>query len=162
MMSISFLKIFLPNNFSDSIQNPDVNFFLDNIASLYTEYFLPSDVRIGFVKFESPDTFSELHLNIKSFRKSFGDLKERYETLDLKFSIAYFSETWADENKFENDSLVQLPSYVLHHVRKNRRGEGTNIFVHKSLFFKKRQDLGINSEAMVSNSIKIFKKILKI
>ena len=161
-MSISFLKIFLPNNFSDSIQNPDVNFFLDNIASFDTEYFLPSEVKIGFVKFESPDTFSELHLNIKSFRKNFGDLKELYETLDLKFSIAYFSETWADENKFENDSLVQLPGYVLHHIRKTRRGEGTNIFVHKSLFFKKRQDLGINSEAMVSISIKIFKKMLKI
>ena len=43
------------NNFSDSNQDPDVNFFLDNIPSLNIEYFLPSDVEIGFSKFESPD-----------------------------------------------------------------------------------------------------------
>ena len=36
------------NNFSDSNQDPDVNFFLDNIPLFNTEYFSPSDVIIGF------------------------------------------------------------------------------------------------------------------
>ena len=48
------------NNFSDSNQDPDVNFFLDNIPSINTEYFSPSGVKIGFSKFESLDTFSVL------------------------------------------------------------------------------------------------------
>ena len=53
------------NNFSEGNQDLDVNFFLDNILFLNTEYFSPSDVKIGFSKFESFDTFSILHLNIR-------------------------------------------------------------------------------------------------
>ena len=135
------------------------NFFLDNIASLNTEYFSPSEVKIGFSKFESPDTFSALHLNIRSLRKNFEDFKELYQTLDLKFSILCFSETWADDNKLENDSLMQLPGYnVLHQTRKNRRGRGISIFAHESLTFKRQLDLGINSEAVESLSIEILNK----
>ena len=54
------------SNFSDSNQDLGVYFFLDNIPSLNTEYVLPSDVTI---ESESPDTFSVLHLNIRSLRK---------------------------------------------------------------------------------------------
>ena len=52
-----------------------------------------------------------LHLNIRSLRKNFEDFKELYKTLNLKLSIVYFSETWADDNKLENDSLIKLPGY---------------------------------------------------
>ena len=97
--------------FSDGNQDPDVNFFLNDITSLNTEYFPPSDVKIGFSKFESSDTFSVLHLNVRSLRKNFEDFKELYQTLNLKLSIAYFSETWADDNKLENESLIKLPGY---------------------------------------------------
>ena len=51
------------NNFSDGKQDPNVNFFLDNIPSLSREYFSPSDVNKCFSKFESSDTFPVLHFN---------------------------------------------------------------------------------------------------
>ena len=66
--SISFNPFWNNNNFYDGNQDPDVNFFHDNIPSLSTEYFSPSDVKIGFSKFESSDTFSVPHLNIRSLR----------------------------------------------------------------------------------------------
>ena len=142
------------NNFSDGNQDLNVSVFLDNIYSLNTEYFLSFDVKIGFSKFASPDTFSVLHLNIRSLRKSFEDCKELYKTLNLKFSIVCFSETWADGNKLENDSSIQLLDYnLLHQIRKNHLGGGISIFVHESLSFKRRQDLGINSETLESLSI---------
>ena len=87
-------------------------------------------------------------------RKNFEDFKELYKTLNLTFNIVCFSEPWEDGDKLENDSLIQLPGYnVLHQIRKNRRGGGISIFVHESLSFKRRQDLGINSEAVESLSI---------
>ena len=130
--SMSFNSFSNNNNFSDSNQDPDVNFFLDNIPFLNTEYFSPSDVKIGFSKFESPDTFSALHLNISNLRKNFEAFKELYKTLNLKFSMVYFSETWTNVNQLENDSLIQLPGYnVLHLIRKNCRGVGISIFVHE-------------------------------
>ena len=74
--SMSFNPFSNNHNLSDSNQDPDVNFFLDNIPSFNTEYFSPSDVKIGFSKFESPDTFSTLHVSIRSLRKIFEDFKE--------------------------------------------------------------------------------------
>ena len=143
------------NNFFGSKQDPDINLFLDSISSLNAEYFSPSNVKIGFSKFESPDAISVLHLNIGNLRKNFEDFKELYKTLNLKFSIVCFSETWADGDKLENDSLIQLPGYnVLHQIRKNRRSGGMSIFAYESLSFKRRQDLGINSEALESLSWK--------
>ena len=93
--SMSFNLFPNNNNFSGNNQDPDVNIFVVNIRSLNTEYFSLPDVKIGFSKFESPDTFSVLHLNIRSLRKDFEDFKELYKTLNLKFSIVGFSETWA-------------------------------------------------------------------
>ena len=160
--SMSFNPFSNNNNFSDSNQDPDVNFFLGNIPSLNTEYFLPSNVKIGFSKFESPDKFLVLHLNIRSLTKNFEDFKELYKTLNLKFSVVCFSVTWADDNKLEDYSSIQLPGYnVLHQIRKNRRYGGINIFVYKSLSFKRRQDLGINSEAVKSLGIEILNKKCK-
>ena len=115
---------------------------------------LPSDVKIGVSKFDFPDTFSVLHLNIRSLTKKFDDFKELYKTLNLKFSIVCFSETWANDNKPENDSLIQLPGYnVLHQIRKNHRSERASILVRESLSFKRREDLGIYSEAVESLTI---------
>ena len=53
--SLSFNPFSNNNNFSDSNQDPDVSFFLDNIPSLSTEYFWSYDVKIGFSKFESSE-----------------------------------------------------------------------------------------------------------
>ena len=157
--SMSFNLLSNNNSFSDSNQDPNVNFCLDNIPSLNTERFSPSDVKIGFSEFESPDIFSVLHLNIRSLRKKFEDFKKLYKTLNLKFSIVCFSETWADGNKLANNSLIQLLGYnVLHQIRKNR---SVGVFVHESLSFKSRQDLGINSQAVESFSIEILNEKCK-
>ena len=80
--SMGFNRFSNNNNFSDCNQDPDVSFSLDNILSLNTEYFSPSDAKIGFSKFEYPDTFSVLHLNIRSLKKNFQDFKELYKTLN--------------------------------------------------------------------------------
>ena len=90
-------------------------------------------------------------------RKNFEDFKELHKTLNLKFSIICFSETWADDNKLEKDSLIQLPGYiVLHQIRNNRRDGRISIFVHKSI--KRQQVLGINSEAVKFISIEVLNK----
>ena len=160
--SMSFNPFSNNNNLYDSNQDPDVSFFLDNIPFINTEYFSPSDVKIGLSEFESSDTSSALHLAIRSLRKNFEDFKELYKRLNLKFSIAFFLETWADLNKLENDSLIQLlGNNVLHQIRKNHRGREISIFVHESLPFKRRQNLGINLEAVDFLSIEILNKKCK-
>ena len=77
--SMSFNPFSNNNIFSDGNQYPDVNFFLGNIPSLNTKYFLLSDVKTGFSKFESSGAFSVLHLSIMGLRKGFEDFKELCE-----------------------------------------------------------------------------------
>lgn len=73
---------FSNNDCFGSNQDPDVNFLLGNISSLNIEYFPPSDIKIVFSNFESPDTFSVPHLNIRSRSKIFKDFKGMYKALN--------------------------------------------------------------------------------
>ena len=111
IMIITFFFVGAESLRADVIKNFNPSFFSATPKSIFTEHFSPSDDKIGFSKSESPDTFSVLHLNIRSLRKNFEYFKEPYKTLNLKFSIICFSETWADDNKLENDSLIQLHGY---------------------------------------------------
>ena len=69
--SMSFNPFSNNSNFFHSNQDPDFIFFLDGIRSLNTEYFPPSDVKITFSTFESPDTFSVQYLNTGSLMRNF-------------------------------------------------------------------------------------------
>ena len=75
--SMSFNPLSSNKNFPESNQDLDVKFFLDDILSLNTEYFLSSDVKIGFSKLESPGTISVLHLNNINWRKNFEDFTQK-------------------------------------------------------------------------------------
>ena len=109
---MSFIPFPNNKNFSDNNQDPDVNFFLDNISSLNTEYFSPYYVKTGFLKFEYPVIFLILHLNIRSLRKNLEDFKEFYKTINLKQSIIYFqkkeSKWWRDKYICSQVAVLQV------------------------------------------------------
>ena len=77
--------------------DPDVNFFQD-VSSLDTHCYSPNEIQEKFNNF-SEKSFSVLHLNIRSINKNSEDFKEFYSTLNYRFSIICFSETWIDDNK---------------------------------------------------------------
>ena len=86
--------------------------------------------------------------------KNFESFKEFYSTINFKFSIVCFSETWVDDISFSKNSNFQLSGYqVLHQTRKNRKGGGVCVFVHENLSFKLREDLRINCDAIQSLSL---------
>ena len=88
--------------------------------------------------------------------KNFESFKEFYSTINFKFSIVCFSETWVDNISFSKNSNFQLSGYqVLHQTRKNHKGEGVCVFVHENLSFKLTEDLSINCDAIQSLSIEI-------
>ena len=134
--------------------DPDINFYQD-ISSLETHYCSPNDFQNNFQCFLK-DSFSVLHLNIRSMNKNFESFKEFYSKINFKFSIVCFSETWVDDISFSKNSNFQLSGYqVIHQTRKNRKGGGVCVFVHENLSFKLRQDLRINCDAIQSLSIEI-------
>ena len=62
-----------------------------------------------------------------------------------------FSETWLND-----DTLSKLPNYKsIHQVRNYSKGGGVSIYINKSLNFKLRQNLSINSRDVELLSIEI-------
>ena len=104
-------NLFLANDsLNDSNQNPDVNFY-NNISSLESNYLSPSEIHKNFKNF-STESFSVLHLNIRSMNKNFEAFQDFYKSLNTKFSISCLTETWANDSDVNQNSLFQLEAYI--------------------------------------------------
>ena len=107
----------------------------------------------------SKNSFSVLHLNIRSINKNVEAFTEFYSKLNHIFSVICFSKTWASEENINKNSTFQIKNYnVIHQVRNRSKEEGymylfMSHFVIESLCYKLRKDLSINSEATESLSI---------
>ena len=125
--SLNF-NIFIVNDFlNDNSQDPDANFFHDNVSPLDTDYISPSNFNGNFKDFME-NSFSVLHLNIRSLNENFESFAELYKLLSFKFSIICFSETLSSNENLNKNSLFQLEcNNLLHENRKYCRGGGVAV-----------------------------------
>ena len=138
--------------FVDNDHDPDVNFYHD-VSMLDTQYLMPDKFKTNFKDF-SKNSFSVLHLNIRSINKNFEAFSEFYSKLNHVFSVICFSETWASEENINKNSTFQSKNYnAIHEVRNSHKRGGLYLLIHESLFYKPRKDLSINSEAIESLSV---------
>ena len=152
--SLCFNSFFPKNYLNDSNQDPDVNFYND-ICSIETSCLLPCEVNNKLKRFSS-ETFSILHVNIKSMTKSFETFKKHYNSLNFSFSITCLSEAWANHSKPEKNSLCQLEGYnSVNQIKKNCKGVEIAIFIQDLLLHKIREDLRINCDDIESLPIEI-------
>ena len=103
-------------------------------------------------------TFSVLHLNMRSLNENFESFKELLTTIKFEFNVICFTETWCTDDP-RNETLFNLENYTsINQVRKHGRGGGICVFIHNSLTFKLRSDLGTNSKGIESLGIEIINK----
>ena len=96
-----------------------------------------------------------LHLNIRSLSQNFESHKELLTTIKFKFKVICLTETWCTDDEI----LLNLENYTsINQVRKHGRGGGICVFIHNSLTFKLRSDLGTNSKGIESLGIEIINK----
>ena len=125
------------------------------ISSLESNYLSLSEIDKSFKNF-STESFSVLHLNIRSMNKNFEAFQDFYKSLNTKFSIICLTETWANDSNINHNSLFKLEGYIpVHQIRKSRQGGRIAIFIRDSLLYKLRNDLSINCEDIESLSIEI-------
>ena len=128
----------------DNSCDPDVN--------LDSSYILPEEFQ-KFIDSSSHDSFSILHLNIRSIKKNFDNFKFFFSTLGFPFNVICFSETWLDE---VGNSLFELRNYISkHQVRDDCKGGRISMYIHNSLSFKVLSNLCINSVDIESLSIEL-------
>ena len=123
----------------DNSCDPDVNFFSLKIQNLDTPYILPEEFQ-KFVGSSSHDSFSILHLNIRSIKKNFDNFKLFFFKSSPFFQCDLFFQNMAGWS-------------WQHQVRDDRKGGGVSIYIHNSLTFKVHSNLCINSIDIESLSI---------
>ena len=84
------------------------------------------------------NSFSILHINIRSLNKNFKKLRKYLSLVKRDFNVVALTETWCNYDKAAQNSLLQLPNYTpIHQIRNNgQRGGGMVLYVHNSLNFK--------------------------
>ena len=143
-------QFFNPFSVNEELQNneldPHVKYYLDEISFLDTKYYVPDEVK-DQLKSLQLNSFSVLHLNIRSMKKQFEAFQDFIEYLNFKFSAICRSETWLQPLQI-SDANFQLPGYYSFHLtREESRGGGLRIFLQETYSCKSRKDLQVNSKA---------------
>ena len=146
----------------NSLSDPDFNFFNEQKLNINTSYFLPSEAK-NFLQTSTINTFSVLHLNIRSMSKNFENLKQLLVTINYTFKIICLTETWCQTQHLKTNSLYHLPEYTIIHQNRNsfHKGGGVCMFLHNSIIHKIRPDLSINDSDTESLSVEIINKSSK-
>lgn len=86
---------------------------------------------------------SLFHLNCRSLNKNSNEITSYLSSLNHRFDIYGFTETWF---RSEDDAnLVDCEGYSIENsIRKDRTGGGASLFVNSNLHYSNRPDLKIN------------------
>ncbi len=84
---------------------------------------------------------SLIHFNSRSLNKNIDQITDYLKTLNHKFEILAFSETWLNKNKV-SPSLINLDGYnFIHDDRSHKRGGGVGLFISDKFNYTLRSDL---------------------
>ena len=119
--SQSFNPFSVSEEFQHNELDPDVNYYLDEISSLDTKYYVPDEVK-DQLKILQLNSFSVLHLNIRRMKKYFEAFQAFIESLNFIFSAICPSETWLQAHEI-SDSSFQLPRYYSFDVAREKNRE---------------------------------------
>ena len=134
------------NVLRDENNDPDVNFFNKKSEVVNSPYY-------NVDKFYSSsqnllkNSFSVLHINIRSMNKNFEKLREYLSHAKGNFSVITLTETWCNDDETDKNSLWQLPNYTaIHQIRNSsQKGGGIALYVHNSLNYKIPKNKNINN-----------------
>ena len=159
-------QVFNPFGFQkvliDEGNDPDINFFNDKSETVDTPYFSVDEFNSSSDKLLK-NFFSILHINMRSLNKNFEKLREYLSLVKRDFSIVALTETWCNDEKAAENSILQLPNYTLIHQIRNdgQRGGGVVLYVHSSLNFKILKKQSISSNDLEFACIEIVRKTAK-
>ena len=103
-------QVFNPSNFQevliDEDNHPDINFFNDKSETVDSPYFSIDEFNSSSEKLLK-NSFSILHINIRSLNKNFEKLREYLSLVKRDFSVVALTETWFNDDKAAQNSLLQ-------------------------------------------------------
>ena len=86
-----------------------------------TQYLVPDKFKTNFKDF-SKNSFSALHLNIRSINKNFEAFTEFYSKLNLIFSVACFSASEENIKKLNFSTKTFIKWFIKSEIRSKEEG----------------------------------------
>ena len=120
--SRSFNSFSVNEELQNNERDPDANYYLDQISSRDTKYYVRGEIKSQLKKFQL-NLFIVLHLNIWSMKKHFEAFQDFIESLSFKFRGICVSETWFQPHEI-SDSDFQLPGYYSFGITREKYKEG--------------------------------------
>ena len=85
--SFESLKYSIAENSNDILRDPDINVVNANFENLNTPYLLPGEIKNFFDTGSSSNYFSILHVNIRSMKKNFENIKSLLILLSVLYAF---------------------------------------------------------------------------
>ena len=114
-------QVFNPFDFQkvliDESNDLDVNFFNDKAEAADSYYFSIGEFNSSSQNI-CKNSFSILHINIRSLNGNFENLREYLSLFKRDFNVVALAEMWCNDDKATQNSLMQLSNYIpLHEIR---------------------------------------------
>jgi cytidylate kinase len=120
----------------DNLSNVNLNIFHETQMNLInTPYFNPFNFKVT----KDLNSFSVLHVNIRSMQQNIEKLKEFLSILNYAFDVIALTETWQEsESSAELNSNFSLPTYKLISQPRasGKKGGGVAVYVSDKYIFK--------------------------
>ena len=129
---------------------------IDNDLENPCQYYFNDTFNRNFLLESDNTEFSIFHLNSQSLSAKYLDISDYISTLQHKFSIYAFTETWF---KPMVSSLYNMSGYsFIHKSRDTRRGGGVCMYIDSKLSYQERDDLTFSNDSIDTLFVEISRK----
>ena len=127
-------------------RDPDTNFFYDITKSSFkTSYFKPNIVKPYLRSTQYLEKLNVLHVNIRSIKHNFENLKALLEECGFVFNIICVSETWCSNTELQNNSNRSLTGFdSVPYERSTKKEETEFSYLLKRIFLAKFENTFLN------------------
>ena len=145
-------KIFNPFEFNEGrtalpidAADPDIQFFNDyamRSAFSHSDYYFIDDfISKKKAKSISSNSFSLIHMNIRSAPSHFQEFEAFLTSLETQFQIIALSETWFSDITIDTYGLIGYSHE--YNYRSKKRGGGVSLYIKDDIEYARRTDLSI-------------------
>ena len=140
---------FNPFDASSNIALSENNANIDNRSKINCEYYLPNDFKQQINQENLSNSFSIIHLNIRSIVNKFESFKQLINSLTTPFQLIGLTETWLNDT---NKDLFKLKNYDFVNMNRSTKiGGGVGIYIANQINYKIRSDLNLSDENIIES-----------
>ena len=132
------------------MRETQMKFFFNefNTQNFECSYLFPNEIESFLSEKENSETINAIHVNIRSLSKNFDNLLDILRDSNNSSNVLCITEIWCTDSTLKNNANLHLPNFdiISQERKRNKRGGGVPIYIHKSLTCNLRNDLCVSDK----------------